>query len=98
MLDLLDRGEERRVYLVKATAEPRQRPDVGIDGGSTQVLEQVVMDVDTVQPRVAGQCLVQVREVVVDEVGKWLRWVHAQSNALALGAATWRALIQAMVQ
>ena len=34
---------------------------------------------DAVQAGVAGQRLVQVREVVVDEVGKWLRWVHARS-------------------
>src|SRR5688572_7389663 len=54
MLDLFDRGEERRVYLAKATAEPRQRADVSVDGGATQVLEQVVMDVNTVQPRMAG--------------------------------------------
>jgi hypothetical protein len=54
MLDLFDRGQERRVYLVKAATEPGQRPDVCIDCGATQVLEQVVMDVNTVQPRVAG--------------------------------------------
>ena len=54
MLDLFDRGQERRVYLMEATAEPRQRPHVGVDGGATQVLEQVVMDVNTVQPRMAG--------------------------------------------
>jgi hypothetical protein len=39
---------------MEATAEPRQRPHVGVDGRTTQVLEQVVMDVNTVQPRVAG--------------------------------------------
>jgi hypothetical protein len=46
---------------------------------------------------VAWQGLVQVREVIVDEVRKWLRWVHALSW-VALCAATWGALIPPMVQ
>src|SRR6185503_4879185 len=54
MLDLFDRGKQRRVDLMEAPAEPRQRPYVGVNGGTTQVLEQVVMDVNTIQPRVAG--------------------------------------------
>ena len=97
MLDLFDRGEVRRIDLMQAAAEPGERADVRVDSGATQILEQVVMNVDPVQPGVAGQRLVQVREVVVDEVGKRLRWVHAHSY-LALGVAAWRALIQSMVQ
>jgi hypothetical protein len=54
MLDLFDRGELRRIYLVEATAETRKSPDVGVDSGPTQVLEQVVMDVHTIQPGMAG--------------------------------------------
>jgi hypothetical protein len=97
MLDLFYRGQERRIDLMQAAAEPGKRSDVCIECGATQVLEQVVMNVYSVQSGVTGQGLVQVREVVVDEVGKRLRWVYAQS-CLALGLAAWRALIQPMVQ
>ena len=55
MLDLFDRGEERRIDLMEAAAEPGERADVRVDGGATQVLEQVVMNVDSVQPGLAGQ-------------------------------------------
>ena len=58
---------------------PDERADVGVDSRPAQVLEQVVMEVDAVQARLAGQYLVQIGEVVVDEVRKWLRWVHARS-------------------
>src|SRR5262245_22084526 len=36
------------------------------------------MRVDAVQTSIARQRRVQVREVIVDEVRKWLRWVHTR--------------------
>ena len=53
---------------------------------------------DAVQAGLAGQDLVQVREVIVDEMRKWLRWVHARMYVLALSAAARGALILSMVQ
>jgi hypothetical protein len=46
---------------------------------------------------VAWQGLVQIREVIVDEVRKWLRWVHALVMVGAL-CPSLGALIPPMVQ
>ena len=48
---------------------------MSVDRLAAQILEQVVMRVNAVQAGIARQGLVQMREVVVDEVRKWLRWV-----------------------
>ncbi len=79
MLDLFGRRQVRGVDLVEAAAEPGERADVRVDGGPAQVLEEVVVEVDAVQARLTGADLVQIGEVVVDEMRKWLRWVHAGS-------------------
>jgi hypothetical protein len=78
VVDLFGRSEESRGDLVKASAEAGQRADVVVDGGAAQILEQVVVQMHPVQAGLCGENLVQVREVVVDEVGKRLRWVHAR--------------------
>ena len=73
-------GEQvRGIDLVEAPAEPRQRAGVRVDGGAAQVLQEIVMEVNAVQARLTGTDLVQIGEVVVDEMRKWLRWVHAGS-------------------
>jgi hypothetical protein len=41
----------RRVDLIEAAAEPRERADVSIDARPAQVLEQVVVNVDAVEAR-----------------------------------------------
>ena len=73
----LDGREMRRVDLIEAAAEPRQSPDVSVDRRPAQILEQVVMQVDAVEARLTGENLLQICEVIVDKVGKRLRWVHA---------------------
>ena len=75
---LFERREVRRVDLIEAAAEPRQGADVPVDGGPAQILEQVVMEVDAVEARLAGENLLQIREVIVDKVRERLRWVHEQ--------------------
>ena len=79
MFDLFDAGRDARVDLMEPAAESGKRADVRVDGGPAQVLEQVVVQVDAVQAGLARKDLVQIREVVVDEMRKWLRWVHAWS-------------------
>ena len=37
------------------------------------------MQVDAIQAGATWMDLVQVGEVIVDEMRKWLRWVHARS-------------------
>src|SRR6478735_8617755 len=56
----------------------RARSDTGVDGAAAQVLEKIVMEMHPIQAGLAWLHLVQVREVVVDEMRKWLRWVHAR--------------------
>ncbi len=87
----------RRVDLMETAAEAGQRADVRVDSLAAQILEQVVMRVNAVQAGIARQRLVQVREVIVDEVRKWLRWVHTRMLFCAV-AAPWGALILSMVQ
>ena len=83
---------------MQATAEACQRADVRVDRGSTQVFEQIIVNVHAVQAGVAWQGLVQIREVIVDEVRKWLRWVvHARVMVGAL-CPSLGALIPPMVQ
>ena len=97
MVHLLDAREVRRIDLVQAAAEPGQRAEVGVDCLLAQILEQVIMRMDAVQAGIARQRLVQVREVIVNEMRKWLRWVHPDVVLLP-GAAPWGALILSMVQ
>ena len=73
------RGSERRIDLMEPPAEAGQRADVRLDGRAAQVLEQVVVEVDAVEARLAGEDLIEIGEVIVDEMRKWLRWVHAWS-------------------
>ena len=60
-----------------ATAEKTQRADVGIDAGAAQILEKVVVQVDAVQAGLAGIDLLKISEIVVDEMRKGFRWIHA---------------------
>ena len=55
------------------------------------------MRVDAVQVGIARQGLVEVREVIVDEMRKWFRWVHTRMLFLR-SAAPRGALILSMVQ
>jgi hypothetical protein len=97
MLHLLDRWELGGVDLMETAAEAGEGPDVGVDRGAAQVFEQVIVQVDAVETRPAGKHLVQVREVIVDEMRKRLRWVHARSY-VALSACLRGARILPMVQ
>ena len=91
------RGEVGRIDLMKATAEAGRACGRERRSPAAQILEQVVMQVDAVQAGLARQDLVEVRQVIVDEMGKWLRWVHARM-LFALSAGARGALILSMVQ
>jgi hypothetical protein len=49
VLDLFDGRQELRVDLMEAAAEPGESPDVGVDGRSAQILEEVIVNVDPVE-------------------------------------------------
>jgi hypothetical protein len=97
VLHLLDPRQQRGIDLVETAAEAGQRANVRVDGLTTQVLEEVVMRVNAVQAGIARQRLVQVGKVILDEVRKWLRWVHARMLFCSV-PAPWGALILSMVQ
>ena len=77
MLDALGGRKVSGVDLAEPPAEAGHRADMRVDGGAAQILEEIVMQVDAVQAGLAGEHLVEIGEVVVDEVRKRLRWVHA---------------------
>jgi hypothetical protein len=66
-----------RIDLLEAAAEAGQGPRVVLERGPAEVLQQVVVLMNAVEGGLARQSLVEVPEVVVDKMGKWLRLVHA---------------------
>ena len=77
VLHLLGERERRGIDLLKTAAEAGESANVRVDRGSTQVLEQIVVDMYAVRARLAGQDFIKVGQVIVDKVRKWLRWVHS---------------------
>jgi hypothetical protein len=79
---------------MEAPGEPGECPNMGIDARPAQILEQVVVKMDSVQTRLAGQHLIEVGEIVVDEMRKRLRCVQA----VLPDSGAWGSRILAMVQ
>ena len=69
-LEPFDVGQPRRVDRRQPAAKAAERPDLGINRRSTEVLEQVVVHVDAVEGGRRGVDLVEVRQVLVNEVRK----------------------------
>src|SRR5262249_29697175 len=80
VLDLFGRRQDRRGDLVEATAEAGERAQMVIDRGAAEILEKIVVQMDAVETGLTWTRLLQVREEIVDEMGKWLRRIHAQSS------------------
>ncbi len=77
VLDAFGRWQRAGVHLAKAPSEPGKGPDVGVDTRAAQIFQQVIVQVGSVQGRQGRKHLVEIGEVVVDKMRKWLRWVHA---------------------
>jgi hypothetical protein len=73
MLYLLGGWKACNVNLLKTAAKPRQCTNVRLYRRAAEVLEQVVVLVDPVQGRLTRKDLIEVREVVVEKMGEWLR-------------------------
>ena len=69
-LQPFDVGQPRRVDRRQAAGEAAERTDLRVNRRPTEVLEQVVVHVDAVERGRRGVDLVEVREVLVNEVGK----------------------------
>ena len=81
LLGVLDVLQPRRVDLGQPAGKPRQGPEVGLDGRTAVVLEQVVMRVDPVEGSDSGTHLLQVAEVVVHEVWQRLGRIHGRQKS-----------------
>ena len=63
-----DVGQPRRVDGGETPGEGAELANLCVDRRTAEILEQVVMQVDTVERRIGWMDLVQVREVFVHEV------------------------------
>ena len=68
--EALDVGQAGRVDRGQAAAEAPQRPDLGVNRLTTEVLQEVVVHVHAVEGCGGRIDLVEIREVFVNEVGK----------------------------
>ena len=64
-------GQPGRIDRRQPAREPAQVADLPFDGLTAPVLQQVVVEVDTVERGVGGMDLVEIREILVDEVRQW---------------------------
>ncbi len=58
-------------------ANPPERPDLVIDGRTTEVLEKIVMKVHAVECRVGGMDLMEPGEVLINEVRQGFGGIHS---------------------
>jgi hypothetical protein len=77
VLDPFAMWKGRLVDLLKPTTEAGQGPNVRLYRRAAEVLQQVVVQVDAVLARLTGKTFMEICEVFIDKVRKWLRWVHA---------------------
>jgi hypothetical protein len=79
VLHLLDAREQLRVNLLKPPAEAGEGAGVRLYRGTAEILQEVVMEMEAVEAGLTREDLIEITEVVVDKMGKGLRWVHALS-------------------
>ena len=92
VLDLLHFRERVDGDRVQAPGETRQGAQVRVDRGAAEVLEEVVVEVNTVQRGAGRVRLVQVVQVIVDKVRKGFGGVHSANRGSGDPAAerfTW---------
>ncbi len=85
-LDALHRRQAGRVDRRKPPAEGAEVAHVLVDRAAAQVLEQVVVRVDAVKRGGRRMRLVQVRQVLVDEMGQRLGGIHLKWRGPGLRA------------
>jgi hypothetical protein len=69
-LQPLDVRQARRVDGSQASRETSKIPDLGVNGLTAEVLQEVVVQMDAVEGRVGRMDLVEIGQVLVDEVRK----------------------------
>ena len=76
LLGLFDLGQAGRVDLAQPSRKAGEGAQVGVDRGSSQIFEQVVVRVDPVQRGDSGTAFLQITQVVVDEMRQRLGRIH----------------------
>jgi hypothetical protein len=77
VLHLFGAREECGVDLLEPPAEAGERARVRLYRRAAEILQQVVVDMDAIEARLAGKHLIEVGQVIVDKMREWFRWVHA---------------------
>ena len=76
-IELLLAGQGRRLDAVEAPGPPAELANLRLDAGPAEILQQIVVQMDAVGGRRGRRHLVQVRQVLVDEMGQrfgGMRW------------------------
>jgi hypothetical protein len=68
MLDLLGSAENNGIDLMETTAKTRQCTQMRVDRRPTQVLEVVVVEMDSIQTGLSRQDLLEIGVIVVYEM------------------------------
>ena len=88
MLDPFWVWKGRLIDLLEAATESRQGADVRFYRRPAEILQQVVVQVNAVPAGLTRKDLMEIGQVIIDKMGKRLRWVHAWSQqALATSDA-----------
>jgi hypothetical protein len=100
LLEAFDGGERVAADLVHAAQVAGERVRFAFDALLAQVLEQIVVRMDTVERRVRGMRLVEITEQVVDEVRKWFGNDHVSRliTSRPVPGRAWLPSRSAMVQ
>lgn len=68
MLDLLGTGQDCGIDLMETTAKTRQCTQMRVNCRPTQVLEEIVVEMDSIQTGLSGQDLLEIGVIVVYEM------------------------------
>ncbi len=89
-LEALDGRQAGRIDGTQAAGKRPQLAQLVLDGAPRQILQEVVLGVDTIERGGRRRDLVQEGQVVIDEMYQWLRGIHAShrwpSNCICICA------------
>jgi hypothetical protein len=94
VLDLLGAGQKRRIDLLEPPAKAGEGAGVRLYSRAAEILEEVVVKVNAIEARLAGENLIEIGEVIVDKMREGLRWVHAVIMAGARDVSAYLRMVQ----
>ena len=87
-------GQRAPIDLLEPPAEAGQGAGVRLYCRAAEILQQVVVQVNAVETRLAGEDLIEIGEVIVDKMREGLRWVHAVIMAGARYVSAYLRMVQ----